>query len=141
MSKIALHGFDIVPGADSGHGVTVPEIVEPCVRPSDGRSGLFKGSVQCRLCQVVPKCVRKYKVATMPYAYLIGMLKVMDELNNDLGSPGFKDTWEELNKKRLDCADKLYFVKESLEYFLPKVWEAWEKESDAEIAAINGRAE
>lgn len=75
------------------------------------------------------------------YAYLIGMLKVMDELNNDLGSPVFKDTWEELNKKRLDCADKLYFVKESLEYFLPKVWEAWEKESDAEIAAINGRAE
>lgn len=75
------------------------------------------------------------------YAYLLGMLKVLDELNNDLGSPGVKDTWEELNKKRLDCADKLYFVKESLEYFLPKVLETLEKESEAEIAAINGRAE
>lgn len=73
------------------------------------------------------------------YAYLNGMLKVMDELSNDLGSPAIQDTWEALNKKRLDCADRMYFVKESLEYFLPKVWEAWEKECDAEIASMQGR--
>lgn len=63
------------------------------------------------------------------YSYLSGMLKVLDNLSCDLGEPSAHDSYEELNKKRLDCAERLFFVKESLEYFLPGVAEAWNEES------------
>ena len=41
VAQIALHGFDIVPGPERGHGVAVPEIVEAGIRATNGRGGLL----------------------------------------------------------------------------------------------------
>ena len=46
VAQIALHGFDIVPGPDRGHGVAVPEIVETGIRTANGRGGFLEGPVQ-----------------------------------------------------------------------------------------------
>ena len=41
VAQIALHGFDIVPGPDRGHGVAVPEIVKRASgRPMDAAAFL-----------------------------------------------------------------------------------------------------
>ena len=35
VAQVALHGFDVIPGPESCHGVAVAEIVEPRVRQTD----------------------------------------------------------------------------------------------------------
>ena len=49
VAQIALHGLDIVAGADRGHGVGVPEIVKAGVRTSDLRRRFLESTVYRRL--------------------------------------------------------------------------------------------
>lgn len=57
MPKIFLNGFDVVSGADSGNGVTVPEIVESCFWSPDGSSQLFERTIDGWFCKVLTDIV------------------------------------------------------------------------------------
>ena len=41
MTEIALHGFDIITGSDSGNGIAVAQIMKTRLRPSNGSNGFF----------------------------------------------------------------------------------------------------
>ena len=44
VTKIALHGFDVITGADEVHGVGMAKIVYPCVGKADAFHDMFSRS-------------------------------------------------------------------------------------------------
>lgn len=66
MSQVALYGLDIIPGTNSGYGVTVAQIVETGIWAANGSGGPFKCPVYGWFRQVVAKRIRKNKVALLP---------------------------------------------------------------------------
>ena len=53
VAQVALHRFNIVPGADGGHGVRVPEVMHPCVRASNRGGDCLKRLINGVNCQVM----------------------------------------------------------------------------------------
>ena len=41
-TEVSLYRLDVIPGADSGDGVTVPQVVESGVRPSNRRDSFLE---------------------------------------------------------------------------------------------------
>ena len=66
MSQVALNGFDIISGSNSGNGIAMSQVMKASVRPADTSGGLLKGSVNGGLCDRGSGCACKYQVALLP---------------------------------------------------------------------------
>ena len=67
MAQVALHCLDIVPGADGGHGVGVPQIMEADFRAADrGHNGLERPLNGVNV-QVPPCLGGEHKPAVLPH--------------------------------------------------------------------------
>lgn len=55
------------------------------------------------------------------YSYLTGLARTLDDLQAEMG-PSFGEN----KQRRLDCADKLFFMTRSVECFADRVSKLWE---------------
>ena len=66
VAQVFLHGLDIVPALDRGHGVAVPQIVDPGLRAANGSHQLFEILVDGLGDQIAAQLVGKHQVLILP---------------------------------------------------------------------------
>ena len=63
VSQILLHRLDIIAGLDAGHGVGVPEVVEPGFGAADLHHNRLKGFIHGGGRQMVPQLIGEHEAA------------------------------------------------------------------------------
>ena len=66
VAQVALHGFDVIPGPESCHGVAVAEIVEPRVRQTDRSREAFVVVIDRVGGKMLPSLIAEDKAGILP---------------------------------------------------------------------------
>ena len=66
MTEIALHGFDIVTGADAVHGVGMAKIVYPCVGKADAFHDTLEAVEDRTVGDIASKLIGEHQAAVLP---------------------------------------------------------------------------
>ena len=66
VSQVFLHGLDIIPALDSGHGVAVPQVVEAGGRQADLVGQFFESLVDGIGAEGFPQLVCEYETGVSP---------------------------------------------------------------------------
>ena len=88
MTEIALHGFDVITGADAVHGVSMAKVVYPCVGKADAFHDTLEAVVHSSIRQIAAGLVGKYEAVLFlcitglrPHTVLLQLLK-SEQLNH-----------------------------------------------------------
>ena len=65
MTQVALHGLDIIAGAEGCHGVRVTQIMETGIGTPDGGNVLFELTVDDRLGQVLTDLIGEDQITVI----------------------------------------------------------------------------
>ena len=60
MTKITLHGFDVITGADAVHGVGMTKIVYPCVGKADAFHDTLEAVEDRAIGNIAPKLIGEH---------------------------------------------------------------------------------
>ena len=66
MAQVALHGLDVIPGADGGYGIAVSEIVKTGIRAANGGHSFLEVFVYCVDSQMSAQLIGENKAGIFP---------------------------------------------------------------------------
>lgn len=66
VAQVALDGLDVVAAPDGGDSVGMPQIIETCVRVSNGGYDFLEIFVDSLCCQVAAYIIREYETVVLP---------------------------------------------------------------------------
>ena len=66
VTEIALHGFDVITGADAVHGVGMTKIVYPCVGKANTFHNTLEAVEDCTIGNIASKLIGEHQTAVLP---------------------------------------------------------------------------
>lgn len=66
MTEIALHGFDVITGADAVHGVSMAKVVYPCVGKADAFHDTLEAVGDRTVGDIASKLIGEHQAAVLP---------------------------------------------------------------------------
>ena len=81
MTKIALHGFDVITGADAVDGVSMAKVVYPCVGKANTLHDTFEAIKDRTVGDIASELIGEHQAAVLPHGAcqqsLLGLLRLL----------------------------------------------------------------